>query len=215
MIHIQNSKISVKVYFHSKGTFLSSSGRMGHKVYLREKIQTQLSVENIELLQKDVIDPRARSDNGYHKSCAYHNFDKCLYKELTEIMRNESEDNCTAPWMPDNTKICTSRNDINSTFLITRQRFTNQENDCSPSCHSTTVITQGKNYRKYTTRTYGELYVYYGFEVSKIKERYYFTFYRFMAEFGGYLGLFLGYSLFNLVASIHQAAEKKIEQMRL
>ena len=125
-------------------------------------------------------------------------------------MRNETEDKCTAPWMPNNTKICTKRNDINSTFMITRQRFTNQGHDCSPACLSTTVGIQGKNYRKYLTRKYGELYVYYGFEVSNIRERHYFTFYRFMAEFGGYVGLFLGYSFFNFITSLHQFVEKKL-----
>lgn len=147
---------------------------MGHKVYLREKIQTQLSIQNIERLQNDVIDPRATSENRYHQSCEDHNFDECLYGKLTEIMKNATEDNCTAPWIPNDTKICTKRNDIISAFLITRQKFTNQENDCSPSCSSTTVVIQGKNYRKYSNRIYGELYVYYGFEVSKTKERYFF-----------------------------------------
>ena len=207
--------MSVKVYFHSKGTFLSSSGRMGHKVYLREKIQTQLSIQNIERLQKDAIDPRAKSKDRHHQSCENHNFDECLYRRITDIMKTETNDNCTAPWMPNNTKICTSRKDINATFLITRRRFTNQENDCSPSCRSTTVVIQGKNYKKYYKRTYGELYVYYGFEISKIKERYHFTFYRLMAEFGGYIGLFLGYSLFHLVASVHDAVGKKLGKMNI
>ena len=215
ILRLQNSKISVKVYFHSNGTFLASSGRMGHKVYIREKIQTQLSIQNIERLQKDVIDPRAKSTNGHHQSCAKHNFDKCLYEKLTEIMKNATQDNCTAPWMANNTKICTRRNDINTTFLITRRRFTNQEYDCAPPCRSATVAIQGKNYRKYSKRTYGELYVYYGFEISKINERYYFYFTEFMAQFGGYVGLFLGYSLFDLVAFVHEAAGKILRKMRL
>ena len=203
----------MKIYFHSEGNFLAFSGRMGHKVYRGEKIQSQLTIQNIERLQKDVPNDADTRNESRMKSCEHHNFDNCLYTKLSEMMRNATEDNCTAPWMPNNTKICTGRNDINSTFMITRQRFTNQGYDCSPACRSTTVGIQGKNYRKYLTRKYGDLYVYYGFEVSSIRERHYFTFYRFMAEFGGYVGLFLGYSFFNFISTLHQFVEKKLVKL--
>ena len=206
--------MSVKVYFHSDGSFLAFSGRMGHKVYKGDKIQTQVTFQNVERLERIIEDPyEAHPGTTYQKTCAHHDFDTCLYGKLFEAMKHRTEDECTAPWMPNNTNICTKRSDINSTFMITRQRFTNQENDCHSSCRSVAVSVQGKNYRKYANRKYGELYVYYGFEVSKITERYYFTFYQLLANFGGYIGLFLGYSLFSLVNTIRQLAEKKLANM--
>ena len=198
--------MSVKVYFHSKNNFLAFSGRMAHKIYKGEKIQAQVNIQNINLLERYLKGPHEED----YKVCSEHDFDMCLYDKLATIMMEETEDNCTAPWIPNNTRVCTKQRDINSTFMITMNRFTNQEQDCDFPCLSVVADIHGKNYRKYYTRKYAELYVYYGFNVYKSQERYHYTFYRWLAEVGGYVGLFLGYSFFNLVSTIEHALEKQI-----
>ena len=41
----------MKLYFHNFGQFLDLSGRMGYKVFMGESIQSQVSYEDINLLE--------------------------------------------------------------------------------------------------------------------------------------------------------------------
>ena len=180
---------------------------MGHKVYIGEKIQTHVRIQNTIQLERYVKDPHNDHGGGCYKACANHNFDKCLYDKISSIMQNKTEDNCTPPWVPNSSKIWKKPTDIDTTFLIDKNRITNQEKDCDVPCHSVVVDVHGKNYRKYYTRNYGELYVYFGFAVTKSTEHYFYTGYRLVAEVGGYVGLFIGYSFFHLVGSIRYGLE--------
>ena len=185
---------------------------MGHKVYFGEKIQVQVRVQNTIQIERSLKDPHEEHGNGYYKVCANQKYDPCLYNKLATIMKNQTEDNCTVPWVPQNDKICTKPNDTEAALLISNSRSTNQMQDCERPCESSTVDVVGKNYRKYTTREYGELYIYFAYVVSQSKEHYFYTFYRLLAEVGGYVGLFLGYSFFIFVGSVMYFVEKRSQK---
>ena len=50
------SKIDVVLYFYGPGQFLDLSGRIGHKVNVGEYIQSQVTVTDINLLERDKKD---------------------------------------------------------------------------------------------------------------------------------------------------------------
>ena len=197
------------MFFHSKDDFLNFAGRMAHKVYFGEKIQIQVRVQNTIQIERSLKNPREGDGDGYYKVCADHKFDPCLYNKLATIMKNQTKDNCTVPWVHQNDKICTNPKDIKAALSISDTRFTNQLQDCHRPCRSSTVDAVGQTYRKYPTWKHGELYVYFAYDVSKSKEHYFYTFYRLLAEVGGYVGLFLGYSLYHFVGSVMHLIEKK------
>ena len=47
LIYSLNSHEDVKVYFHKNGQFLDLSGRMGYKIYKKEKVQSQVNGHDI------------------------------------------------------------------------------------------------------------------------------------------------------------------------
>ena len=213
------SKINVlwiTLHVHSKTNFLGFSRRMGHKIYLGEKIQALVKIQNTNMLERYLKDPHAEhGEHGYYKTCSHFDFDQCLYEKLSTLMMTSTEDNCTALWTPDNARICTKQKDINSTFMISLNRFTNQAKDCDSPCRTVVADVYGKNYRKYLTRNYAELYVYYGFDVMKTTEHSYYTFYNCLAEVGGYVALFLGYSFYQLIGCVKNGLERKIVKLNI
>ena len=169
--------------YHAKDDFYAFSGRMGHKVYKGEQIQAQIRIQDIMQLQRYIQDPHD-IHGGYHLSCKHHNYDACIYQALRSHMQNNTEDNCTVPWIPKNDKICKKPNDISTAFWITWNRSLNQKEDCDSPCHKMIIDVHGKNYRKYNTtkRNYGELYSYFSLDVAKSEEQYFYDVYRLMAD---------------------------------
>ena len=69
-------------------------------------------------------------------TCSYEEFDECLYNTLTNLMKNLTEDNCTAPYVFANENVCSKKNDIESAYLVALRRSTNQGRDCNSPCKS-------------------------------------------------------------------------------
>ena len=197
-------KTAVKVYFHKPEQFLDLSGRMGYKIYLGEVVQAQISVQDNHQLDRIL-------ENG-ERTCSDHHYDNCIYDMLAREMQSRTEDNCTVPWVLKSSRICTKPHDINTTFWIAWNRVTNQKKDCMIPCHSLQVTVGGKNYQN-TTKTKGYLYLYFAPRVPKSTEHFLYTFLSLIAEIGGYVGLLLGYSLFNLAAWTSDLIQAKIKDM--
>ena len=180
----------MKVYIHSQNQFLDLPGRVGHKVYINDKMQSQIGYQ--EVTQQEKIKIR-EDDTGKMKikTCSYLNFDKCMYRALATAMRNETIDNCTTPYILDNEKICTKREDIKTSFLIAVRRSSNEGRDCDLPCRSLFIGVGGKNLRKYKKRGYGEFTAYFRPRVYTIKEHYLYSFIHFIAEVGKTYDTFL------------------------
>ena len=69
-------------------------------------------------------------------TCSYEEFDECLYNTLTNLMKNLTEDNCTAPYVFENGNVCSKKNDIEYAYLVSLRRSTNQGRDCDSPCKS-------------------------------------------------------------------------------
>ena len=75
------------------------------------------------------------------------------------------------------------------------------------------VTVSGKNFKKHSSNETALLYFYYAQRVPLSKEHYFYLFLSLIAEIGGYVGLILGYSLFNLAAVINACINAKIQSM--
>ena len=214
--YILFSHIDVKLYFHGPDQFLDLSGRMGYFLYLGEIMQSQITVTDIEILERDIKedkdDPNFKKGS---KTCSNENYDDCIYNMLARTMRENTEDNCTVPYIRNDSNICTKPKDINTAFWIAWNRVTNQKKDCNIPCHSTTVNLGAKNYQNKTIekQSYGLLYLYYAPRATKSIEHVLYTVLTLFAEIGGYVGLILGYSLFHVAALISSAIERKVKRM--
>ena len=103
------SKIDVKLYFHGPDQFLDLSGRMGYKLYKGEIMQSQITVTDITILERDVkedkTDPNFKKGQ---KTCSNELYDDCIYNMLARTMREDTVDNCTVPYIRDDSNICTN-----------------------------------------------------------------------------------------------------------
>ena len=130
LLSICSSHIDVKVYFHAKDQFLDLSGRLGYKVYLGKRFESQITVQDAYQLEYKNV------HNGIifypsDRKCSHESYDKCMYRTLTMAMKQETEDHCTVPWVPVSGHICTKPQDINKTFWISWNRITNPKKGLS------------------------------------------------------------------------------------
>ena len=79
--------------------FLDLSGRMGHMTRLGTTIQSQVQMQYFKEFARPLV-------NG-QSSCTELLHDQCIYSTLEHLMRAQTEDNCTVPWVRDNANICT------------------------------------------------------------------------------------------------------------
>ena len=103
------SKIDVKLYFHGPDQFLDLSGRMGYKLYKGEIMQSQITVTDITILERDVKEDK--NDPNFkkgQKTCSNELYDDCIYNMLARTMREDTKDNCTVPYIRDDSNICTN-----------------------------------------------------------------------------------------------------------
>ena len=176
---------------------------MGHEVRIGEKISTQINIHDVTQLEKEYTETHGDITNEFGSSCSLDPYDDCMYTQLTNKMVAETKDNCVVPWFPQNHSICTKLQDINHTYNIAYERITNVMKDCNEPCHSLVANIGGKNYATNDTWDYGIILFYFSATSFQSKENYLYPMRSLVAEFGGYLGLILGYSCldftFNLI----------------
>ena len=193
------SNLDVQVYFHAKEQFLDLSGRLGNKIYLGKRYETQITAQDAYTLEyKNVHNGIILYDSD--RKCSYEPYDTCIYKMLTKVMVEESENDCTVPWVLDNSRICTKPDDINKTFWIAWSRITNQKRDCLKPCHTTLINVGAKNELTNEENEYAQLYAYFSSNVVQSREHYFITVIKLAGQIGGYIGLFrLALTILNLV----------------
>ena len=175
---------------------------MGHIVYSGERIDCHVTTQEV-----------IEIPNHKGRSCSSGVYDDCMYKKLAMLMRLATEDNCTVPWVLDNTRICTKEKDINSSFWIGWNHVTNQQRVRSRPCHTMTVQLGAKNYKKSNGIGGPIIHIYFSPLVEKITEHYLYTPVSMLADVGGYIGLLLGISVLHLAKFLHRVFNWKIEEL--
>ena len=191
------------MYLHRKGEFLNLDGRMGYVVYENDSFQSQLTMQEIVQLP----------DNKRGK-CSTGVYDNCMYSSLVHLMQSSTEDNCTVPWVLDNSNICTKEKDIDASFRIWYNHATNQKRDCAPPCSTMVVELGAKNnvcHEKNPGKT--QISIYFSPYVMKITEKYLYSPLGMLADVGGYIGLLLGYSFLHLAKLVYKMFNTKIQEL--
>ena len=205
IIYFYFRNIGSKLYVHAPDQFLDLSGRMGHKIFLGQKVTSQVKYTDFYQLERELPNNR--------KSCSYHKYDDCMYSSLYHWMINSTKDHCTVPWIRNNNKICTKAEDINKAFMIAYNRVTNQHNDCDTPCHRLIVDLGAKEMIKLdNNKTSAVFHFYFPQKMLVIKENYLYTVLNLLAEIGGYMGLLLGYSLFNIATFVNKIIDYHIKK---
>ena len=212
------SHIDVELFFHGPDQFLDLSGRMGYKLYRGEKMESQMTIKDYIILERDEID---HDDDGFfsfyseeaNKTCTNDVFDDCVYDVMAREMRDNTGDKCTAPYVRDPIRICTKERDIYAASKIATNLLANMEHGCLNPCHWVTVDLGLKNYQNYTADDYALLDLYFLPTATKNTEKLMYTILHLFAEIGGYLGLLLGYSLFSFFGWMNQVFVEKIQQL--
>jgi hypothetical protein len=166
---------------------------MGHKVRKGERFETQVNTHEIIQLEYKNMDFLSHTTTAaVKKSCSLEmSFDDCMYGTVAGTMKKNTNYGCTVPWMKDNENICTSNEDMNTTFWIGWNRITNQENDCLPPCHTTIINTGARNYQKNSKNLNSStVYLYFSSTVIKSEECYLYSVLKLIGQIGGYLGLY-------------------------
>ena len=195
---------AAKIYFHTPNQFLDLSGRMGHKIFPGQKMLTQVKYVDFYQLERKL--------QSGEKSCMYHDYDECMYSALYELMMNNTKSKCTVPWIRNNEKICTTPEDVNTTFWISWNHVTNQHNDCHSPCHRLIIDLGAKELSILDDNTTATLLLYFPQKMLINKEHFLYTILNLMAEIGGYTGLLLGYSLFNIATFVNKIIDMHIER---
>ena len=181
--------MDVKVYFHSRNQFLDLSGRLGYKIHLGKQYETQVTVQDVlQIDYKNVHNGIIFYESD--RKCTFEAYDKCMYRTLAKTMKENTKDNCTAPWVLDSDKICSKPEDANTTFWISWNRITNQKGDCLSPCNTTLVNIGGMNEKERENKNEGVLFAYFSSSVVQSQERYYITIIKLAGQIGGYIGLF-------------------------
>ena len=170
------------MYYHANDDFLAFNGRMGHKVLMGKKIQAQIKVQDTLMVPRIIKKTRRNKKDNRYFSCAYVNFDECMYATLTKMMKKVTRANCTVPWVPKNDNICREQSDVDLAFQSHVSRSTNQKDDCPSKCHVLTASVLGKNTEENKSKKQASMFSYFSMDVEKRRERYLYDAYRLMAE---------------------------------
>ena len=175
---------------------------MGYVVYKNDSFQSQLTMQEIVQLP----------DNKRDK-CSTGVYDDCMYSSLVHRMQSATEDNCTVPWVLDNSNICTKKNDINASFSIWIQHLLKKK-DCAHPCSTMVVELGAKNIIRHENnpgRT--QIVIYFSPYVTKVTEKYLYSLLGMLADVGGYIGLLLGYSFLHLAKLVYKMFSTKIQEL--
>ena len=162
---------------------------MGYKINKGDRFETQVTTQDIRQLEyKNVESALFLSSDD--KKCSHDAYDDCMYETMASLMKENTKENCTVPWIRSNEKICSHPKDINTTFWIGWNRITNQRKDCLPPCHTTITNIGAKNFQKLKDKNYGYMYLYFPSRVVCSEEKYLYSILKLIGQIGGYLGLY-------------------------
>ena len=113
-----------------------------HQLYLQSmphmKTQMQLSWLHMKMLDQSV-----KTQENVYRCNGSVPYDTCMYSALTKVcicnnnqfvhelldqaMTSNTRTSCTVPWVPDDKSICTTKEDMNTSYWTHYKRITNQQ----------------------------------------------------------------------------------------
>ena len=146
------------------------------------------------------------------KSCMHEEYDQCMYSALYDLMMKGTKSKCTVPWIPKNDKICTSPEDVNTTFWISWNHVTNQHNDCHSPCHRLLIDLGAKELTTLDDDSMATVLLYFPQKTLVSKEHFLYTILNLMAEFGGFTGFVNIAAFFTIAAFVNKHIDRFIER---
>ena len=145
----------------------------------------------------EVEEEMSKPENDGSYSCKDYDYDQeCVYKKYEEI-RKITSDNCTIPWALNNSKICTALKDVQTAYQRVEIIDQDERIDCPKKCVSMPILLTGGEVSSRPDEISLRLWFQPLIDQSVEKELY--TFLSLLAEVGGYVGIFCGYSLLTLI----------------
>jgi len=180
------------IFIHHRGQFLSPNSRSRVDVDKGRFVKLAINHEITQLIGED-------------GSCSVDldNYDGCIYDLLLNMTMGEV--GCTIPWLPGDSHwpdVCGDDTEKRKrAFTIYQENRRNQKNVCPNTCLSTNVffgpLVTGRNEKDKANLTTAVFY--FRKDVKSTYEYFIFTMPILFAEMGGYIGLLLGISLFDIL----------------
>ena len=162
---------------------------MGRFLSIGKWYRWQLGYQKILRLEKKHVSIQAYG--GKHdEMCSIENYDNCILNRIINLMKGQSFDNCTVPWVDRNENICTNPSDINRTYSIWWNRITNQKKDCKVPCHTMVINISPSIDEEKIAKLYGNLNIYFSPRIIQNEEHYLYSYLKLIAEIGAYLGIY-------------------------
>ena len=155
----------------------------------------------------------------------YHNKDFCVNKAVEK--ESLEQIGCTTPYGPDKNHICKNKNEGyaaqklynknfpgSSIFKTMAWQSSNLTKECLNPCKIFTFMTRSfEKYKKSKKRSYSSILIYFEENIKVTRDYYIYTKINLIAEIGGYVGLFLGVSV-NQVINLIDFTAAKVNQIQ-
>ena len=163
---------------------------MSHRILLGKYYRWQIQYQEIFRIEKKGV-VNEKDGIKHDMACSNENYDQCIDNVLFNLMKENTLDNCTVPWVHRNENICTIDEDINTTFSIWWNRVTNQKNDCYMPCHTLLLdVSPSADETNHDGDDFGKVTVFFSSRTIKNEEHYLYSYIKVVAEVGAYLGLY-------------------------
>jgi len=177
---------------------------MGIKTLPNMKTQMQINWLHVKMLDQSL-----KSQESGFKCNGSVPYDTCMYAAVTKAMTSSTTSSCTVPWVPNDKHVCTSEQDMNTSYWTHYNRITNQQEDCPNPCAFLSVTAGGRNREQMQTNK-SQVYFYFQSKTMINEESLLYTALSLFAEIGGYVGLLLGVAIFHLADLINKILDSQV-----
>ena len=184
-------KTSLVIWVHYPGQFLSPN--------TNTKLHPDVSHFNHVFVSHELVHLLNISDQCVNEYLDFNGFDDCLYHSLSKLTMDNL--NCSVPWVPQRLGgICNDTKIARQAILLYEQNFQNQRKLCPVSCKFANIQTGQATVQPAPEdmNALGEVHISFRKDVKLTQEYLLFSLDAMIGEIGGFVGLFLGYSLLSL-----------------
>ena len=191
----------LKFYLHQPESIYTDMPKLAEPIILNPHERISISIKHEIVRQLDFDGGKCIQDDNY-------SFDDCVNRKIFEKSMNEI--GCTTVFGPDLSNVCTNQTKARAVKKVFNRMTMDMENgefQCFYPCKYIEIMAN-KMERKILDSDFGAgLTLNFMKFVTVTTSFYSYTELELLAEFGGYVGLFLGFSVFDLstlITEIHQ-----------
>ena len=203
-------KVNATIFIHTPGMRLKTKGgelMQLHNVALGKKYNFAIKHESYEVL-----------DYGGDPCNNEQNYSKDLCADVAIQTESINKIGCTTPFGPDKNQICRERNESRAARSIYHHGFNNMRNPtyagCINPCSFFSITTTGANVNDHDALDNCRADFNFREIIKESKGYLIYSKLSLIAEVGGYVGLFLGFSI-NHITNLIEFLVMKIEQLYL